>query len=84
MMERPGGVSYLQRSCYSRRKRIPCLSYQSMTSPDGLIFSLNGPEVVRRHDITLLGGEVLQAYLKIHSEKYYAFGYDAYTFRPRF
>ena len=30
-----------------------CLIYQTITTPDGLIFSLYGPEVGRRHDVTL-------------------------------
>lgn len=87
-MERPGGINGLQRSCYSGHKRMCCLSYQTITTPDGLIFSLYGPEVGRRHDITLLRGsginEALEACLIIEEEQYYVFGDDAYILRPWF
>ena len=53
-MTRPGGHGSIQRSCYSGHKRMHCLIYQTITTPDGLIFSLYGPEVGRRYDVTLL------------------------------
>ena len=68
-MQRPGGQNSNQISCYSGHKRMPCLSYQTLTTPDGLIFSLYGPEVGRRHDMTLLRGsglnDILQTCLNI-------------------
>ena len=44
----------MQIACYSGHKRMSCLIYQTVTTPDGLIFSFYGPEVGRRHDLTLL------------------------------
>ena len=40
---KPGGDSILLNSCYSRHKRTDCLSYQTLTTPDGLIFAMLGP-----------------------------------------
>ena len=53
-MNRLGGHGSNQRACYSGHKRMYCLVYQTITTPDGLIFSLYGPQVGRRHDLTLL------------------------------
>ena len=53
-MCRPGGHVSIQRRCYSGRKRYHCSIYQTLTTPDGLIFHIYGPEVGRRHDLTLL------------------------------
>ena len=50
---RPGGAAINQRVCYSGHKRFHCLIYQTVTTPDGLMFYLYGPEVGRRHDMTL-------------------------------
>lgn len=47
----PGGG--LQRACYSGHKRRHAIKYQSVLSPDGLIFHLHGPVEGRRHDMTL-------------------------------
>jgi DDE superfamily endonuclease len=52
-MARPGGRGSNQRANYSGHKRFHCFSYQTITLPDGLIFSVYGPEDGRRHDITL-------------------------------
>lgn len=52
-ISRPGGNSSLQRDCYSGHKRFHCLLNQSVTTPDGLMFHLYGPEIGRRHDMTL-------------------------------
>ena len=85
-MERPGGENSMQRSCYSGHKRMPCLIYQTITTPDGLIFSLYGPEVGRRHDITVLRSsgvsEILQDCLQIDGEQFYIFADKAYILRP--
>lgn len=45
---RPGGPGKVQRSCYSGQKRAHCLIYQTITTPDGLVFYMYGPEVGRR------------------------------------
>ena len=52
-MCRPVGANAMQRSVYSGHKRFHCLIYQTITTPDGLIFSMYSPEVGRRHDMTL-------------------------------
>ena len=46
-MMRPGGHGSGQRRCNSCHKRMHCLIYQTLTTPNGLIFSLYGPEVGR-------------------------------------
>ena len=85
-MERPGGINSLQRACYSGHKRMPCLVYQTVTTPDGLIFSLYGPVVGRRHDLTVLResglNEELQNCLNINGDQFYIFGDKAYVLRP--
>jgi len=52
-MSRPGGAGANQWTCYSGHKRFYCLIYQTVTTPDGLMFYLYGPEVGCRHDMTL-------------------------------
>lgn len=85
-MTRPGGHGSLQRACYSGHKRMHCLIYQTVTTPDGLIFYLYGPEVGRRHDTTLLRKsgleERLQAILLIDGRQFYLYGDAAYMIRP--
>lgn len=39
--------------CYPGYKNVHCLSYLTMTIPDGLILYLYGPEVGRRHNMTV-------------------------------
>ena len=55
-MQRPGGINAFQRSFYSGHRRMSFLSCQTITTPDGLMFSLYGQEVGRRHELTLLRG----------------------------
>ena len=85
-MARPGGSGCNQRACYSGHKRFHYLVYQTITTPDGLIFSLYGPEVGRRHDLTLLRNsgisERLQNCLTIGDRHYYIYGDAAYVLRP--
>ena len=64
-MSRPSGHSSLQRSCYSGHKRFHCLMYQTVTTPDGRILHLYGPEVGRPHDLTLLRESRLQDLLQV-------------------
>lgn len=43
-MCRPGGRGSLQRTVYSGHKRFHCLIYQTITTPDGLLFYLMAPK----------------------------------------
>lgn len=52
-MQRRGVPGRNQQACYSLNKQFHLFIYQTITNPDGLIFYLYGPEVVRRHDLTL-------------------------------
>lgn len=85
-MSRPGGHGSMQRSCYSGHKRFHCLIYQTITTPDGLMFALFGPELGRRHDLTLYresGWEpIMENFLHIDGVQFYIFGDSAYLLRP--
>lgn len=85
-MQRPGGSSLTQRACYSGHKRMHCFGYQSLTTPDGLIFALFGPDDGRRHDMNTYRrsgwGEKLQDSLSIEGRQFYIFGDKAYHLRP--
>lgn len=52
---RQGGQGTFEQVTYSGHKRIHCLIRQTSTTPDGLLFYMYGPEVGRRHDMTLYG-----------------------------
>lgn len=52
-VSRPGGHNSNQRALYTGHKRTWCLKWQTVSTPDGLIFHLWGPEDGRRHDSTL-------------------------------
>lgn len=45
-MCRPGGANLNQRSVYSGHNRIHSFVYQTITTPDDLLFSLYGPGMV--------------------------------------
>lgn len=62
-MNRPKGQGSMQRSGYSGQKRFHCLIYQTVTTADGLIFSWYGPDVGRRHKLTLLPKSGLETQL---------------------
>lgn len=85
-MQRPGAEHENQQSVYSGHKRMHCLIYQNLTTPDGLMFALYGPEVGRRHDLTLLRNsnwnEILHNSLLIEGNWYYIYGHAAYLMRP--
>lgn len=85
-MSRPGGVRADQRTCYFGQKRFHCLIYQSITSSDGLMFYLYGPEVGRRHYMTLYRQSrlilSLQGGLVTVGNKYCLYGDAAYHVRP--
>ena len=84
-MCRPGGENAMQRSVYSGHKRLHCLIYQTITSPDDLIFSMYGPKVGRRHDMTLYRqskiGDDLQTCLNIAGRQFCIYGDPAYMLR---
>lgn len=85
-MSRPGGGGANQRSCYSGHKRMHCLIYQSLTTPDGLIFAMFGPEVGRRHDITLYRNsgwdDLFEEFLLVDGQYFCVYGDSAYLLRP--
>jgi len=80
----PGGA--LQRSVYSGHKRTHMLKFQTVATPDGLIFHLFGPEEGRRHDVTMYreaGMEKsLQGGLSIGGVQYCIYRDAAYLIRP--
>lgn len=77
----PGCHRSLQGACYSGHRRMHCLIYLTLSTPDGLIFPLHGPEVGERHDLTLYRESnresTLQNYLNIEDEQYCIYGYLA-------
>lgn len=85
-MQRPGGPGLMQRSVYSGHKRMHCLIYQTVCTPDGLIFHMYGPEAGRRHDLTLYRqshlDDTLHNTLMIEDTQYCLYGDPAYVMRP--
>ena len=83
-MTRPGGNGTLQQVYYSGHKRMHCLVYQTITTPDGFLFALYGPKAGRRHYLTLLRDsgweDVLETCLNINSRQFYVYGDCAYLF----
>lgn len=75
-----------QRSCYSGHKRFNSLIYQTVSTPDGLIFHLNGPVQALRHDLTLYSRSYMEIMLHqsmfIQGTQYRLYGDKAYTLRP--
>lgn len=65
-MSRPGGPNANQRSRYMEHKRLHCLIYLAITTPDGLILYLYGSEVGPRHDMMLYGHSGLDEALEKH------------------
>lgn len=80
---RSGGHSSLQQAVYSGHKRIHCLLFCTVTSPDGLIFYCEGPVEGRRHDLFLLNftglDDDLRSGLLIDGTQYYVHGDSAYV-----
>lgn len=76
----------LQRSTYSKHKRVHCLIYQSTTMPDGLMFYMYGPEMGKRHDMMPYRenglGKILKTVLAINSKQYCIYGSSANLLRP--
>lgn len=83
-LTRPGAG--LQRSCYSGHKRRHAIKFQSVLTPDGLVFHLYGPVEGRRHDMTLYHESgldtTLATALLIDGQRYYIYGDTAYFIRP--
>ena len=52
-MVRPGGPSSSPGSCYRVHKRAHCLAYQTITTPDGLVFHIHRPIEGRRSDMMM-------------------------------
>lgn len=81
---RPGGG--LQQACYSGHKRRHAIKFQSVLTPDGLIFHLYGPVEGRRHDMTLYHESGLDAILAnelvIDGVQFHIYGDAAYFLRP--
>jgi len=81
---RPGGG--YQRACYSGHKRKHAIKFQSVLTPDGLLFNLFGPWEGRRHDMTLYHesglDDILPDALIINGEQHYLYGDAAYMIRP--
>lgn len=81
---RPGAG--LQRACYSGHKRRHAIKFQSVLTPDGLIFHLYGPVEGRRHDMTLYHESGLDAILAnelvIDGVQFHIYGDAAYFLRP--
>jgi len=83
---RPKGFHLLQRSVYSGHKRQHCYNFQTISTPDGLVFYIYGPMEGRRSDIYLyhVSGldRLLREYLKIGEKQYCIYGDQAYVHRP--
>lgn len=80
---RPGEY---QRHLFSGHKRLHCLKYQSIVTPNGLIVSLKGPYIGRRHDAGMFqeSGVLQQLLQKVdaNGNLYYIYGDAAYPISP--
>jgi nuclease HARBI1 len=85
-MARPGGRTSNQRAVYSGHKRFHCFSYQSITTPDGLLFNIYGPDDGRRHYMTLSNkigiDEELSGALLVDGKQFCIYEDAAYVLRP--
>ncbi len=83
---RPGGENAFQQVCFSGHKKFHCLTYQSPTTPDGLILALFGPVEGRRNNSTLLHNNnwnaKLQNCLTTDMCQFYVYGDSAYRIKP--
>lgn len=83
---RPGGHNSNQRALYTGHRRTWCLKWQSVSTPDGLIFHLWGPEDGRRHDSTLYNKSGMDAILEdgllLATIRYCIYADAAYLLRP--
>ncbi|EGZ08395.1 hypothetical protein PHYSODRAFT_526990, partial [Phytophthora sojae] len=76
---RPGGARE-QQSVYSGHKRKHALKFQTVVTPDGMIFHLHGPAEGRRHDILLLRESGLEERVRRDGrfQGYFVYGDQAY------
>lgn len=85
-IQRPGGHGTNQRSCYSGHKRMHCLIYQTISTPDGMIYAMYGPVEGRRHDLTVLRQSewepVMEQCMIVNGQQYNIYGDSAYLLRP--
>ena len=83
-MARPKGYAH-QRSVWSGHKRMHCFSYQTITTPDGLIFHMYGPVEGRQPDAYLYCKSkmdtVLEENMKVEDVQYCIYGDQAYVLR---
>lgn len=83
---RQRGPNINQRSSYSRHKRIKCLFYLTVTTPDELIVYLHGTYVGRCYDITLYRqsglDEELQQQSVINGVQFYLYAESTFILRP--
>lgn len=75
-----------QRDLYSGHKRVHCLKFQSVVTPNGLIASLMGPFLGRRHDAGIFHESRIQEQLQqktdVNGNLYYLYGDAAYPLIP--
>eukprot|EP00171_Calliarthron_tuberculosum_P008826 IDg8826t1 len=85
-MCRPGGADVDERVNYSGHKRKHCLSYQTVTVPDGLILHIHGPTEGRQPDAVMYSrsnmDDILRDNLLIDGKQYCIYGDVAYRLRP--
>eukprot|EP00171_Calliarthron_tuberculosum_P008950 IDg8950t1 len=83
---RPSDSNSHQRCVYSGHKRFHCLTYQTVTTPDRLIFHIYGPIEGRRPDTYLYRKSGLEEHMKtkliIEGTQHYIYGDSAYVLRP--
>ena len=83
---RPEGPSNNQRSAYLGHERFHCLVYQTITTPDGLVFNLFGPVEGCPHEMTLYTmrnmEDLLSSSLHIGGKQYCIYRDAAYASRP--
>lgn len=83
--EQTGGENTNQCTGFPVHKRFPCLIYQTLTTPDILVFHLYGPEAGRHCDMILVRKSGLDSLLEnnliINWIKYCLHGDAAYVLR---
>lgn len=70
-----------QRLLFNGHKRVHCLKFQGLTSPDGLLVHLSGPYEGKRHDAAILAQSGLLDDLIQYSPNHCIFGDTAYPLR---
>jgi hypothetical protein len=73
-----------QRVTYSGHKRIHCESYHALTTPDGIICHIFGPERGRHHDVWLMDRSPLLGHLSLAPFcEYFAYADQGYSPRAQ-